>query len=241
VTGVLTALPSSSSKRQIDSEPQANTEQEFIEISSDEESESKGEVNLKKRTLSNSASASGPPSKRRITHDTIEILDSDDEHPIISRKAAPDALLYNVRNDSETTTTFSGTSTRPVKVERGADLEKMALSSNEAAKDKDGRYRVTKKVKVDAIENLQEAPARWPITPEGTNTAYVIDLNNDKKWSELDANGKKKHLNRFIKQEVCPNIFMSLKHSKFYIILGSRFLGERDQRFNQLSNPHPVP
>ena len=231
-------------------------EQEFIEISSDEESESKDKVkrenntsiHLKKRTLSNSASASGPPSKRRITNDTvdtIEILDSDDENPIVSMKAATDGatLPHNVslRNDSEFTTTFSGPSTRPVKVESGANSEKMALCSNEAAKDKDGRFIVTKKVKVDSIENLQEVPARWPITPEGTNTAYVIDLNNDKKWLELDPNGKKNHLNRFIKQDVCPNIFMSLKLSKPYIILGSRFLGERDQRFNQSSHPHPLP
>jgi hypothetical protein len=273
VTRVLTALRLPSSKRRIDSEPQANAEREFIEISSDEESsESKDEVKrenqstiyLKKRTLSNSASGPPtPPSRRRITLDTIdtidtiEILDSDDEHPTamkaIPMKTAATALIsesapvnsnrtsyalpYNVTN--KTITTFSDTSTRPVKVESSA--EKMASSSNEAVKDKDGRYIVTKKVKVDSIENLQEVPARWPITPEGTNTAYVIDLNNDKKWQELDPNGKIKHLNRFIKQEVCPNIFMSLKLSKPYIILGSRFLGEGDQRFNQSSDPHPIP
>ena len=99
-------------------------EQEFIEISSDEESESKDKVkrenntsiHLKKRTLSNSASASGPPSKQRITHDTVDtikILDLDDEHPIVSMKAATNAGTV--------------TSTRPVKVESRADSEKMAL------------------------------------------------------------------------------------------------------------------
>lgn len=129
-------------------------------------------------------------------------------------------------------TAFSDTRLVPlVKVESGAD--KMASFINEAAKDKDGRYIVTKKVKVDSIENLQEIPTRWPITPEGNNTAYVINLNNDKKWQELDPNCKKKHLDRFIKQEVCPNIFyVSLKLNETYIILGSRFLGEGDQRFN---------
>lgn len=125
------------------------------------------------------------------------------------------------------------------------DSKMVASSTNEAAKDKDGRYIVTQKVKVDSIENLQEVPARWPIPPEGINTAYVIDLNNDKKWQELDPNIKKKQLDRFIKQEVCPT------YSSFYVeianltakftILGPRFLGKRDQWFNQSSNPHPVP
>jgi hypothetical protein len=242
VTGVLlTALPFS--KQLIDSEPQAK-EQEVIEISSDEESVSKDEVkkennNLKsipwkKRTLSNSESATGPPSKRRITlgrvETAIEILDSDDEHPT-AMKAIP----------TKAATAFSDT--RPVKVESHGGAEKMALSINETAKDKEGRYIVTQKVKVDSIKNLQEVPARWPISPEGTNTAYVFDLNNDKKWQELDPNSKKKNLDRFIKQEVRPNIFMSLlKLSKpYYIILGSRFLGKGDQRFNQSSNSHPVP
>ena len=250
VTGVLlTALPFSAGKQLIDSEPQAE-EQEIIEISSDEESEPKDEVKKennksipwKKRTLSESNSATGPPSKRRITIGrvktaAIEILDSDDEHPT-ARATAMKAIPTKL--EAATASGFSYT--MPVKVEShghgGA-----ALSINEAAKDKEGRYIVTQKVKVDSIENLQEVPARWPISPEGTNTAYVFDLNNDKKWQELDPNSKKKYLDRFIKQEVRPNIFMSLlKLSKPYnIILGSRFLGKGDQRFNQSSNSHPVP
>jgi hypothetical protein len=180
-------------KQQI--EPQANIEQEIIEISSDEES--KNEVTkeddkfiaLKKRSLSNSAT--GPPSKRRITSDSvdtaIEVLDSDDELE----------QLNAMKSVTMMTTTAA---------------EKTASSSIETAKDRDGRYIVTQKVKVDSIENLLEVPARWPIPPEGINTAYVIDLNNDKKWQELDSNNKKKHLDRFIKQEVCLtvlHIFMS--------------------------------
>ena len=234
MTGVLTAL--SFSKRLIDSElVQANTEREIIEISSDEESkdEEKRENNQsprKKRALSNSAT--GSPSKRRVTlrlepvdtgHTAIEVLDSDDEHPTaIPTKSA----------------------TGPIKVESGANSEMTASSINDAAKDKGGRYIVTQKVKVDSIKNLLEVPARWPITPEGTNTAYIFDLKNDKKWQKLDPNSKKKYLDCFIiKQEVCPNlnIFMSLKLSKPYIILGSGFMGEGDQRFDQSSNPHPVP
>jgi hypothetical protein len=69
-------------------------------------------------------------------------------------------------------------------------------------KDKDGRFVLTQKVKVDSIEKLTEVPARWPILPAGTNTAYVIDLNDDKKWQDLDVNSKKKKLDRFVKQEV---------------------------------------
>jgi hypothetical protein len=196
------------SKRHIDLEPQANTEKEFIEISSDEELEDevKGECNksmvpLKKRTLSNSATQA-PPSKRRITtldSDTIEVLDSDDEHPT-AMKAVP------TKDSDPTMDAFAFSDTRPVTVKVESGSKKMASSSNEAAKNKDGRYIVTQKVKVDSIKNLHEVPTRWPITPEGTNTAYVIDLNNDEKWQKLDPNSKKKHLDRFIKQEVCPNI-----------------------------------
>ena len=45
-----------------------------------------------------------------------------------------------------------------------------------------GRYiLVTQKVKVDSIENiLVQVPTRWPIPSEGTDTAYDIDLNNDR-------------------------------------------------------------
>ena len=169
-------------------QPRATIEQEVIEISSDEELEVVKENNKsspsKKRTLS--SSATGSPSKRRITLNmAIEVQDSDDEHPTaIPTKAIPGPA-----------TGFSDT--RNVKVEHGT-------AKNEAAKDKLGRYIVTQKVKVDLIENLLEVPARWPIPPEEINTAYVIDLNNDKKWQELDTNNKKKRLDRFIKQEVCP-------------------------------------
>ena len=80
--------------------------------------------------------------------------------------------------------------------------------SHESARGRDGKFMVTQKVKVDSIKNLLEVPARWPIPPEGVNTAYVIDLNNDKKWQELDTNTKKNlRLDRFIKQEVSPHIF----------------------------------
>ena len=126
---------------------------------------------LKKRTLSNSVTSS--PRKRRITLNTaIDILDSDDESPTAMETAPMKAA-----------TAFSNMIIGPVKVE-SSGAEKMT-SSNEAARDKDGRYRVTQKVKVDLIEKLWEVPACWPIPSEETTTAYVIDLNNDKKWQEL--------------------------------------------------------
>jgi hypothetical protein len=176
-------------------QPKATVEQEVIEISSDEESEDKvmKENNKftpsKKRALSNSAT--GSPSKRRIILDMAtdsEDLDSDDDPPpAVPMRAVPAATFPDV------------------KVERGG--EKIASSGNDAAKGKDGRYMVTQKVKVDLIENLHEVPARWPIQPEGINAAYVLDLNNDKRWWELDTNSKKKRLDRFLKQEVCFTYF----------------------------------
>jgi hypothetical protein len=204
-------------------------EQDVIKISSDEELEDSDEVMrennksspLKKRTLS--SSATGSPSKRRITASgtlnmAIEVQDSDDDHPT-AMKAIP--------------ATTSVSDTREVKIERG--------NLDEAAKDKLGRYIVTQKVKVDSIENLSEVPARWPIPTLEGNTAYVIDLNNDKKWQELDTNNKKKRLDCFVKQEVCPlyshiaytgNLTELFKPYCVYYI-GPRFLGSWDQSFDQ--------
>ena len=155
----------------------------------------------KKRTLSSSESATGSPSKRRITLNmAIEVQDSNDEHP-----TAMKAIPSPTKAIPAQATAFSDT--KDVKVERGTEKISLITSPgnlDEAEKDKLGRYIVTQKVKVDLIENLLEVPARWPIPPEGTNTAYVIDLNNDKKWQELDTNSKKKRLDHFTKQEVCP-------------------------------------
>ena len=69
--------------------------------------------------------------------------------------------------------TASGFSyTMPVEVEShghgGA-----ALSINEAAKDKEGRYIVTQKVKVDSIENLQEVPALEIVAGYRTRTGQA--------------------------------------------------------------------
>ena len=203
---------------------QSTMAQEVIEISSDDELEDEvtqgntKSLPLKRRAPS--SSAGGSPSKRWITTlDTaIEVLDSDDE-PSTTKKAVPmKAVLFS--------------DTRHVKVEHGAEKMASVASSSNATKDKLGRYIITQKVKVDLIENLLEVPTRWPIPLEGTNTAYIIDLNNDKKWQELDTNSKKKQLDCFIKQEVCPTYshvtYMGNLTEQTLFRLGPRFLGVWD-------------
>jgi hypothetical protein len=74
------------------------------------------------------------------------------------------------------------------------------LRIDESAKDSEGRYIVTKKVKVDSFEVLSEVPKRWPVPPEDTTVAYVINLSEDKKWR--DGTSKEKAFDRFLKQEV---------------------------------------
>lgn len=179
-------------------------EKVFIEISSGDES-SEHEVTRKdqqptiskKRSLSNAAT--GPPTKRQVTTNVpvIEVLDSDDENS----KAMATSSIKPASNLNQ-----------HMKAELVGSHEKVASESSRdtlpvadgAVRDKDGRFVLTQKVKVDYIEKLTEVPARWPIPPDdGTNTAYIIDLNNDKKWRELDTNSKKKRLDRFVKQEVC--------------------------------------
>lgn len=76
---------------------------------------------------------------------------------------------------------------------------------NESAKDSEGRYIVTKKVKVDRVEYLSEVPKRWPVPPEDATVAYVVNLNEDRRWQE--GTGKDKAFDRFLKQEVCNVLF----------------------------------
>ena len=78
------------------------------------------------------------------------------------------------------------------------DAEKRAITNlnlemafEKAEKDRDGKFILTKKVKVDAIESLSEVPKRWPIPPKNLNVAYVVDLNNDKRWKEVPVDKKK--------------------------------------------------
>jgi hypothetical protein len=198
-------------------------EKVIIKISSGDES-SEHEVTRKdlkltvskKRSLSNATvtSPGGPPKKRQITVPVIELLDSDDEY---SKATSTIESLTTAMSLKPASNPSQPERMAAVKVEQGLSHGHEKVASGEsssdrsvdnAMRDKDGRFILTQKVKVDFIEKLTEVPARWPIPPDdGTNTAYVIDLNNDKKWRELDVNSKKKRLDRFVKQEVCLTSF----------------------------------
>ena len=87
----------------------------------------------------------------------------------------------------------------------------LEIAIEKAGKDRDGKFILTKKVKIDVIKHLSEAPKQWLIPPKSLSVAYVVDLNNDKRWQEVD---KKKGLDRFLKQEV----FNFLSSSISYLI-----------------------
>ncbi|KAF8230499.1 hypothetical protein L208DRAFT_1400467 [Tricholoma matsutake] len=66
-------------------------------------------------------------------------------------------------------------------------------------KDRKGRYIVTRKAKVDAIEPLDGVPHRWPV-PE-VDTAYVLDFGDDTRVSGRNVAKKLKGLDAFLKAE----------------------------------------
>lgn len=66
-------------------------------------------------------------------------------------------------------------------------------------KDREGRYIVTRKAKVDAIEPLDGVPHRWPV-PE-VDTAYVLDFGDDTRVSGRNVAKKLKGLDAFLKAE----------------------------------------
>jgi hypothetical protein len=70
-------------------------------------------------------------------------------------------------------------------------------------KDALGRVVVTRKMKVDAVEHLQEIPSRWPVPT--VDTAYVLDFSDDMRLLDQSgtAKGKPKGLDAFLKAEVC--------------------------------------
>ena len=179
-----------------------NGDQEVIEISSGDESEhevmSKNQIMKTSKKRSLSTTATGPPNKRQITENVVEVLDSDDE-PL-------EAITANIQvSTTEIPLKFASNPNQHIKVKQKmvSSSDKLPAAVDGVERDKDGRFVLSQKVKVDVVEKLTEVPARWPIPPAGVNTAYVIDLNDDKKWCELDMNSKKKRLDRFVKQEVC--------------------------------------
>ena len=185
--------------------------------------------NLKKRTLS--APTTDPPSKRRLVDaeaKVIELLDSDDD---VTVPTTPSQAHIKAETPS-TIPISSGSREQDIKTEQvlpvfeseklkpqikcaseSSGLFKFKLAIDESAKDSDGRYIVTKKVKVDSIENLSEVPKRWPVPPEHTTVAYIINLNDDKRWREGTTGSKEKAFDRFLKQEVISSSYYSLLSS----------------------------
>ena len=199
--------------------PYIGQDSDIIEISSDSEPNSETEELKemkqkfqsfsKKRTLS--ASTNDPPCKRQLTGaaaEVIELLDSDSESdnniiidiPTIKAETLPSMIPIS--------SSFKKIS--PIPEEQIKQSKSTAavtttplgfkLRIDESAKDSEGRYIVTKKVKVDSVEVLSEVPKRWPIPREDTTIAYVINLSEDKRWQ--DGTSKEKAFDRFLKQEV---------------------------------------
>ena len=71
-------------------------------------------------------------------------------------------------------------------------------------KDREGRYIVTRKTKVDAVELLDAVPHCWPV-PE-VDTAYVLDFGDDARVSGqndgVTVTRKPRGLDSFLKAEV---------------------------------------
>jgi hypothetical protein len=174
----------------------------------------------KKRTLSESTLANklNSPRKRQLTKaEVIEVFDSDNDSdvqvPTINLKAEilPISIPNSPRSKPQTIKALANKVTvtpvseelkPPIKDESSIPTEsEFKLEINESAKDSDGRYIVTKKVKVDGVEVLSEVPKRWPVPPEDTTVAYVINLNEDKRWRESKDKGHK-GFDPFLKQEV---------------------------------------
>ena len=212
-----------------------DSDRDIIEISSDSEPEAKhvkqkiqSKSLSKKRTLS--SPTNDPPSKRQLIEaaadsEVIELLDSDDDiiddiptikaepHlgpsmmiPISSKQIPPisnseleEKPQIKLESTQSRSTTASGIGAR------FGEMTLFKLKIDESAKDSEGRYIVTKKVKVDSVEGLTEVPKRWPVPPEDTTVAYVINLNEDKRWR--DGTSKEKAFDRFLKQEVSISIF----------------------------------
>ena len=188
---------------------------DIIEISSDSEPEEKkpqrNHILSKKRTLS--APTNDLPSKRRLTEvEVIELLDSDDDAPTIKSEILASTIPTASKSRKEVSTPQAGISagnelTPQIQFKGEASSTTMPppglnlkFEIDESAKDDKGRYVVTKKVRVDRVEHLSEVPKWWPVPPEDATVAYVIDLNEDKKWQE--GTGKDKAFDRFLKQEV---------------------------------------
>ena len=94
-------------------------------------------------------------------------------------------------------------------------------------KDREGRYIVTRKAKVEAIESLDGVPHRWPV-PE-VDTAYVLDFGDDARVSGRKVTKKPKGLDVFLKAEVCAHFVVDLTNQCLTIQCRIKVHGEREQ------------
>jgi hypothetical protein len=153
---------------------------EIIVISDDSEPETILQSNSKPKTYTarqEPQDSHERPAKRHASNPDVEIdiIDSDDDSP-----------------DNKTKSEFPST-------------VGTTAASDGFPKDREGRYIVTRKVKVDSVEHLDGVPHRWPV-PE-VDTAYVLDFGGDARVSGQDnavtVTRKPKGLDTFLKSEVC--------------------------------------
>ncbi len=137
-----------------------------------------------KRPRSPSTPTNQSPVKKRSGRvnqipEVIEIFDSDEEP---STEPASGTATSRVRREgAESQITPKALKISPEGRHGGYGGEEVRGSLGEFVKDKDGKYVITNKVKVDRIECLVEVPKQWPVPPEGNKVAYVIDFKDDKK------------------------------------------------------------
>jgi hypothetical protein len=89
------------------------------------------------------------------------------------------------------------------------------------ARDRDGRFIITRKFKVDAIEHLDTIPSRWPVPK--VDTAFVGNLTNQAGSSE---DGKSNGLDSFLKAEVCLHVIYNLELVTNSIKTGPGLMGK---------------
>lgn len=119
------------------------------------------------------------PNKRRIV---IEISDGEDN----SENKSP-VKLEHTHNANPTVPTSANV---------------LGHGELNLSQDSNGKIKVTKKERVDVVEELDRVPARWPVSNDNV-TAYVLDLDQDARTiSNVTKQGKVKALDTFLKSEV---------------------------------------
>lgn len=71
---------------------------------------------------------------------------------------------------------------------------------DEAKREVDGMFRVTRKFRVEDIAYVEQVPKRWPIPT--ASTAFVVDFSKDSRAQQVTKGGRVKSLDAFLKAEV---------------------------------------